>query len=253
MTTTKIVESPLGRISITFNSEFTPGLSKIYINEFLGTAAPPQKLQDVVDGFITLPGYEGMPIKQDTPGKNLCWQVYGKAVAALLKNVVSKPVGLLGNSMGAMIAIYAALEPDSIVDHLVLYRVPTFGELRGEIHSKYGGIANSIVNDDVFNDFLTRIDSRENATFIRTLKAAGWQSAKKLYAGAANSDLNPSVLKNIRVPVYFLIDPEEVDEVHPETAKDKMFSLMTGKNAKEFIQLKDLKDKSVVRPNEVAL
>ena len=242
MTTTTVVDSPLGNISITLNSRIDSTPTRIYIYEFLGNAFPPHKLREVVNGFITLPGYGGMSIKHNLPDESLCWQAYGDAVATLLKHSLKNPVGLLGNSMGAMIAIYAALKQSSAVDHLILYRVPTFGELRGDVHGKYRHVANSIVDKDTFENFINRIDSEENLTFVQTLKAVGWQGAKKLYASAAISDLESSLLKNINIPVYFLINPKEIDEIHPKTAQEKMVTLMTGTSTKEFIQLKDLKN-----------
>ncbi|MEM9120639.1 MAG: alpha/beta hydrolase [Cyanobacteria bacterium P01_F01_bin.56] len=193
-------------------------------------------------GFVNLPGYNGVPLQADLPGECLNWQSYGKALAVLLKNSAVAPVGLVGNSMGAMIAIHAALFDHFLVDHLVLYKVPTFGCVRSNIRKKFLHVSKSIKGRKEFYEFIDDIQGKVSSDVLENLKMVGWENARKMYLGAAVSDLSSNELENLTMPVYFLRSSESEDAVHPPIACEHLFELISNSQDKRMIKLDDVQE-----------
>lgn len=233
----EIVCSQLGAIKICACSGAAKSIDGLYIHEFLGAATPPAQLRALVSHYIVLPGdAEADLARVNLAGDCYSWKVYGKAVASVIKEV-RKPVKLLGNSMGAMVALYATMEEPDWIEHLTLYKVPTFGLLREPMRQKYAHVAASIVSSDTFDTFVSRIEPHIERGIVQTLKSMEWETAKKLYEGAASSDLETSCLPQLAVPISFLEDSSQEDEAHPKQAQTQLYQLLTGTESKKIIKL----------------
>lgn len=237
--------SALGQISLVLNKDARSGIKRIYVNDFLGDVRPPEELSVISHGFVNLPGYNGVPLQSELSGECFNWQSYGKALAVLLKNSAIAPVGLVGNSMGSMIAIYTALFDHSLVDHLVLYRVPTFGGMRPNIRGKYLHVSKSIKGQKEFYEFIDKIQEKVTSDVIKNLEMAGWENAKKMYLGAAVSDLKSNGLESLTMPIYFLRNSEAEDDVHPSIACEYLFKMISNSQDKRMIKLDDLQELSL--------
>lgn len=191
-----------------------------YIHEFFGTVLPPKELAKFVDFSFCLPGYGSATLFDESQGYSLTWEIYGKCIVEIL-SVINKPIILAGNSKGVMVAIYATLEIPHLVKKLVFYRVPTFGERRTQIRSKYAEIAASITGEQEFQQFIDSIRDKTRPDVLRVIEASGWNKAKKLYQGASLSDLNASLLEDIKQPVDFI--ENTFDRFHPKYARDALF------------------------------
>lgn len=195
-----------------------------YIHEFLGTPFPPKELEQFIDFSFCLPGYEQATLDNICPGQRLTWETYGKCIAQTIA-VIDKPVILVGNSMGVMVGIYACLELPHLIEKLLLYRVPTFGETRILLRKKYEEISSSITGEEEFNHFLNSIQSKVSSDILQVIKKVGWQTLKKLYQGASLSDLDLSLLKQLKQPIVF-IEQQTFDWVHPKESRDLLFSCL---------------------------
>lgn len=244
MKSIEIDDFPLGRISLTLLSQSTDKVLRIYVGEFLGNATPPAELEGVVDGFITFPGYGNNPLHSNVSGSLLTWEHYGKALSLILAKLSFRPVGLLGNSMGAMTSIYAALEDPSLIDHLVLYKIPNFGDMRKNISGKYNHVSESIIDEKSFQIFVRKAQGKVDDNVMAVLESLKWKDAKKLYLGAAKSNLNLENISILAMPIYFLENPIELDAVHPLEAQEYLFTLMTGASTKKRIQASELREKA---------
>jgi hypothetical protein len=208
-----------------------------YIHEFFGTVLPPQELAPFVDFSFCLPGYANAVLFDESQGHDLTWEMYGKYIAEILF-AINKPIILVGNSKGVMVAIYATFEIPHLVKKLVFYRVPTFAEERTYIKNKYAEIAASITAEQEFQKFLESIQDKAHPDVLRVIETSGWNKAKKLYQGASLSDLNPSLLENIKQPVDFI--ESTFDKFHPKSARDSLFSLLFSSVNKRIIPIKEL-------------
>lgn len=89
-----------------------------YIHEFFGTVIPPQELAPFVDFSFCLPGYANVALFDESQGHDLTWEMYGKYIVKIL-SAINKPIILVGNSKGVMVAIYATFEIPNLVKKLV--------------------------------------------------------------------------------------------------------------------------------------
>lgn len=233
----------VGKIKLTFSTPRAGKTLRMYVSEFLGSDTPPAEIQGLVDGFVTLPGYGDNPLRSDISGSLLTWENYGKALSLALSQSFSQPIGLLGNSMGAMESIYAALEDPSVIDHLVLYKIPNFGARRTNIRGKYAHVASSITDIESFQTFIRKAQGKVDDDVMAVLKSLKWQDAKKLYLGAAASDLNLTNIDQLTMPIYFLENPVEADTIHPLEAQTYLFNLLTGSKEKRVFQTIGLQEK----------
>ncbi|MBE9064097.1 hypothetical protein [cf. Phormidesmis sp. LEGE 11477] len=238
----EIDNSPFGKVSLTLCPHRNTDTLRLYIGEFLGTPTPPEELRDLVDGFVTFPGYGENPLPSKVLGESLTWQNYGTELSVLIAESFSQPVGLLGNSMGAMVAVCTAIERSSVIDHLVLYRIPTFGYLRTDMRGKYAHVAESITDEEAFRTFIQKVQGKVDDTVMSVLQSLDWQDAQKLYLGAAMSDLDLDNIDSLVTPAYFLKDRIELDSVHPVEAQNYLLSLMTKVRTKKTVQLSDLQE-----------
>ncbi|GAA6623003.1 alpha/beta fold hydrolase [Scytonema sp. NUACC26] len=208
-----------------------------YIHELFGTFLPPKDLAKFVDFSFCLPGYGSATLFDQSEGHDLTWEMYGKSIAKIL-SAIDKPIILVGSSKGVMVAIYATLEIPHLVEKLIFYRVPTFGEERTQIRNKYAEIAASIAGEQEFHQFLTSIRNKTSPEVLQVIEASGWKKAKKLYQGASLSDLNPLLLKNIQQPIVFI--ESTFDKFHSKNARDALFSLLSNSINKRIISIDEL-------------
>jgi pimeloyl-ACP methyl ester carboxylesterase len=202
--------------------------SVAYIHEFCGESLPPEQFRSFVNCSFILPGYGEAVLAEECEGNQLTWERYGKAVAETIERI-HQPFTLVGNSMGAMVAIYAAAQT-SLINQLVLYRIPRFGETRLKLNEKYRGISHSITDEDTYVQFLKTIHENTSPSALNVLERTRWDIAKKLYEGASLSDFNPSVLMQLTQSVTLLEHEFEGDYLHPKEAHDALQSLLLTKH-----------------------
>ncbi len=215
-----------------------------YIHELFGTVFPPKELAKFVDFSFCLPGYGSATLFDKSEGHDLTWEMYGKSIANIL-SVINKPIILVGSSKGVMVAIYATLEIPHLVEKLVFYRVPTFGEERTQIKNKYAEIAASLTGEQEFQQFLSSIRDKTSPEILQVIETSGWKKAKKLYQGASLSDLNPSRLKDIQQPIIFI--ESTFDKFHPSSARDALFVLLVNSVNKRIIPIHELTELDILR------
>lgn len=211
--------------TVTANGNFSSKRPIVaYIHEFLGIPFPPKELEKFIDFSFCLPGYEQETLDNRCPGQMLTWETYGKCIAQTIA-VIDKPIILVGNSMGVMVGIYACLELPHLIEKLVLYRVPTFGEKRILLKERYTEIATSITGEEEFNNFLNSIQTKVSSDILKVIKKLGWHTVKKLYQGASLSDIDLSLLKHLKHPIVFA-EQQTFDWVHPKESRDLLFSYL---------------------------
>jgi pimeloyl-ACP methyl ester carboxylesterase len=208
-----------------------------YIHELFGTVRPLKELAKFVDFSFSLPGYGNATLFDKSEDHDLTWEMYGKCIAKIL-SVINKSIIIVGSSKGVMVAIYATSEIPHLVEKLVFYRVPTFGEKRTQIRNKYAEIAASITGEQEFQQFLSSIGDKTSPEILQVIKASGWKKAKKLYQGASLSDLNPFLLKDIKQPIVFV--ESTFDKFHSEYARDALFSLLPNSVNKRIVPINEL-------------
>lgn len=195
-----------------------------YIHEFFGDSSPPEQFHSMIDCSLILPGYEGAVLSDECEGNCLTWERYGRAVAEAIQSI-HLPFTLVGNSMGAMVAMYAAMNT-SLIDKIILYRIPRFGEARLSLRRKYQEISHSITDENTYTKFLVSINEHTDPSVIRVLEKTKWNIAKKLYEGASLSDLDLTVLHQIKQSVILVEHDFKKDHLHPKEAYDLLQSLL---------------------------
>jgi len=195
-----------------------------YIHEFFGDSSPPEQFHSMIDCSLILPGYEGAVLSDECEGNCLTWERYGGAVAEAIQSIQS-PFTLVGNSMGAMVAIYAAMNT-SLIDKIILYRIPRFGEARLSVRKKYQEISHSITDENTYTQFLKAINEHTDPSVMRVLEKTRWNIARKLYDGASLSDLDPTVLHQMQQSVILVEHDFKEDYLHPKEAYHSLQSLL---------------------------
>ena len=224
---------------VTVNGKIPNGYPIVaYIHYFLGTSFPPKELEEFIHISFCLPGYEQATLDYTCPGHILTWETYGKCIAQTIA-VIDKPIILVGDSMGVMVGIYACLELPHLIEKLVFYRVPTFGDSRTAIKTKYREIAALIKGEDKFIDFLNSIQNKVSSDILQLMTTVGWKIVKKLYEGASFSDLDTSLLKLLKHPIIF-IEQQTFDSVHPKESRDLLYSYLPKTVDKKIVPITKL-------------
>lgn len=200
-----------------------------YIHEFFGKSTPPDKISQVINCSFVLPGYEEAVLAKECEGHILTWEKYGKAVAKTIETIDTSFI-LIGNSMGAMVAIYAAAHT-SLIEQLTLYRIPRFGLARTHLRQKYKDISYSLADQKIYSQFLKTIRGKTSPNIMHVLEKTEWSTAKKLYEGASLSDLDPSVITQLTQSVTLLEHEFEGDYLHPKEAHDALHVLLLSSSA----------------------
>jgi len=228
--------SPLGDVVI--DGTLNESQNIAYIPELFGDIVPHEEFRRFVTCSISPPGYGEAKLSPDCKGKMLTWKEYGKCLAKALEEI-KQPLTLLGNSKGAMIALYTAVLVPNLVNHLILYRIPRFGSIRNHLQEKYLGIAQSMTGEAVFSEFLDAIRENTSPTILKNLRSNGWEKSKKLYEGASVSELDSTILHHLIQPVFLIDNDCWYDKLHPKQSLELLYNLFPNQNVQKISDMED--------------
>jgi pimeloyl-ACP methyl ester carboxylesterase len=167
--------------------------------------------------FVKLPGYSHQSIGAYT------WKDYAEPIADSCLNSNLHEITLLGDSMGAMIALQVATLCPEAISHLILYRVPYFGQNRTSATQLLQRGLDRLQDETRSYESICQTYSSEQQELLRRI---GRTQAIALFQGAIASNLLEEEIKQVRHPVRII--PEGFDDrLHPQSEAVRLLTLLS--------------------------
>lgn len=191
-------------------------------------------LQDV-PGFtvarIDARGHGRTPAGPDAAAHR--WDAMAEDLLDVADALGAKRIALGGISMGAAVALHAALSAPERVDAMLLFALPTAWETRGPENVRYRellalGSTEAMVRhveNDLDQLFPDRARPPALEAMVRAIGRSSWATLARVIEGASESDMpDRSALSKLDVPV--LVRPWPDDSGHPMSSAEALASAL---------------------------